>query len=315
MKKIQENSGGAMGRPLGRAGNARGWWVLLLALAVPLVSPAAAFTPPDPAFLASTYQGGEILKYSVSWLGIPAGELDMAVERNPEQPGQFLLRVTARTAGLLGAIYPVEDRFVTVVEGERRLPVRSFQDQQERGRLNKRLYIYDQQRRLVTFIKNDNPAIVYPVDGPVHNEFSAFFYMRTLRFASGETPVVPTFADKKRHEVEVFVDTRETIPSLMGEKATLQVRPHLTFKGLYEKLGDPQVWLTDDKYRIPLLIKAKIVIGSLTGRLVEYQGPLGSFKEAPPPPQPSPQPQSQAPATISTPDVTITIRGSGEATP
>ena len=183
-----------------------------------LAAPVAAFTPSDPALLATTYQGGEIFKYAVSWLGIPAGELEMRLEKNPEQAGQFLLRVTAKTSGLLYVIYPVEDRFVTVVSGERRLPLRSFQDQQERGRLNKRLYIYDQQRRLVTFIKNDNPSEVYPVDGPVHNEFSAFFYMRTLPFVAGEKTLVPTFADKKRHEVEVFVDNRETIPSLMGER-------------------------------------------------------------------------------------------------
>lgn len=299
--------------PLGLwGGNARGWRGLLLGVALLLATPAVAFTPPDAALLASTYQGGEVFRYEVSWLGIPAGELEMSVEKSQEQPGQFLLRVTARTTGLLDVIYPVEDRFVTVVDGERRLPLRCFQDQQERGRLNKRLTIYDQQRRLVTYIKNDNPPEVYPVDGLLHNEFSAFFYMRSLGFAAGEVPVVPTFADKKRHEVEVFVDQRERIPSLMGDKATLQVRPHLTFKGYYEKIGDPQVWLTDDRYRIPLLIKAKIIIGSLTGRLVEYHGPAGSFKEAPS----QPQPQSVAPGTtISTPDVTITIRGGGQAAP
>jgi len=290
-------------------------WVALT-LALLLGSPVAAFTPPDPALLASAYQGGEAFKYAISWLGIPAGELDMSVEKNPEHPGQFLLRVTAKTTGLLDVIYPVEDRYIIVVEeGEQRLPLRCFQDQQERGRLNKRLTIYDQQRHLVTYMKNENPPEVSLIDGPVHNEFSAFFYMRSLNFTTDTHPMVPTFADKKRHQVEVLVDNRETIPSFMGDKATIQVRPHLTFKGYYEKVGDPKVWLTDDQYRIPLLIKAKIVIGSLTGRLVEYHGPLGSFKEAP---QPEAQPQSQSLApgtTISTPEVTITIRGGDQPTP
>ncbi len=313
MKKNKTTAGHVTRRPGVRAGKARKLWVtLILAL---LAAPAAAFTPPDPALLASAYQGGETFKYAISWLGIPAGELDMSIEKSPDQPGRFLLRVTAKTTGVLDAVYPVEDRYLIVVEGERRLPLRCFQDQQERGRLNKRLTIYDQQHHLVTFMKNDNPPEVSLVDGPVHNEFSAFFYMRSLRFAVDEAPVVvPTFADKKRHEVEVFLDNRETIPSLMGEKATLHVRPHLTFKGYYEKVGDPQVWLTDDQYRIPLLIKAKIIIGALTGRLVEYHGPMGSFKEAPPPPQP--QSQALPPGTsITTPDVTITIRDNKQPPP
>ncbi|MEW6593757.1 MAG: DUF3108 domain-containing protein [Thermodesulfobacteriota bacterium] len=308
MKKKQRQENLPVEQQAARCSAARILWGVLAGVVL-LTAPAAAFTPPDPALLAATYQGGEVFRYAVSWLGIPAGELEMRIEKNPGQAGQFFLRVTARTTGVLDVIYPVEDRFVTVVEGERRLPLRCFQDQQERGRLNRRLYVYDQQRRLVTYMKNDNPPEVSQVDGPVHNEFSAFFYMRSLHFAAGEVPVVPTFADKKRHEVEVFVDRRETIPSLMGDKATLQVRPHLTFKGYYEKMGDPQIWLTDDQHRIPLLIKAKIIIGSLTGRLIEYQGPLGSFKEVPPPSQAQPQPIAPG-TTISTPEVSITIRGS-----
>jgi len=247
-------------------------WGLLV-----MESNVAALTPPSAELLASAYQGREFFRYSVTWLGIPAGELEMILEPQGRRGEQFLIRVMARTAGLLGAVYPVEDRFETLVEGTHRLPVRYAQDQQERGRRNRRLTTYDQERFTVTYVKNDQPPIVYTLDGPVHNEFSSFFFLRALPFPAGAPPVVPTFADKKRHEVKVFVDKRETIPSLLGEKATVQVRPHLTFKGLYEKIGDPLIWLTDDAFRIPLRIEAKIVIGSLSGRFFPGTGALSVF--------------------------------------
>jgi hypothetical protein len=64
---------------------------------------------------------------------------------------------------------------------------------------------------------------------------------------------------------------------VLGRKKTIKLRPRLKFKGLYEKMGDPFVWLTDDGWRIPTRIQAKIVIGALTAELVEYRGPAGNF--------------------------------------
>jgi len=73
------------------------------------------------------------------------------------------------------------------------------------------------------------------------------------------------------------VKGKEEQESVLGKKNTIKVQPHLKFKGLYEKIGDPLVWLTDDAWRIPTKIQAKIVIGSLTAELVEYTGPAGKF--------------------------------------
>ena len=41
--------------------------------------------------------------------------------------------------------------------------------------------------------------------------------------------------------------------------------------GVLEKKGDVYIWLTDDEKRIPVLIKAKVVIGSLTMVLVDKE--------------------------------------------
>lgn len=234
-------------------------------------------TGPEEALLQTAYAGGETLRYRVSWLGITAGELVMQVRKLADRQDAFILEITARSAGLLAAFYPVEDQFRTMVQGRMRLPSRHEMQQKEGRRLNNKLTLYDQERFRVSYRKNDEPAAIYQVEGPMQNEFSSFFFMRTLSFA-GEAPmIVPTFADKKRHEVVVTVEGKEEQENVLGRKNTLKVQPHLKFKGLYEKMGDPLVWLTDDAWRIPTRIQAKIVIGSLTAELVEYTGPAGHF--------------------------------------
>ncbi|MFH1020980.1 MAG: DUF3108 domain-containing protein, partial [Pseudomonadota bacterium] len=234
-------------------------------------------TKPDEALLQTAYAGGETLRYTVSWLGITAGELVMQVGKIADSQETFVLEVTARSAGLLAVFYPVEDYFRTIVQGPMRLPNRHEMQQNEGRRVNSKISKYDQKNFRVSYRKNDEPADIYQVDGPMHNEFSSFFLMRALSFA-GEAPmIVPTFADKKRHEVVVTVEGKEEQESVLGRKNTIKVQPHLKFKGLYEKIGDPLVWLTDDAWRIPTRIQARIVIGSLTADLVEYAGPAGKF--------------------------------------
>jgi hypothetical protein len=41
--------------------------------------------------------------------------------------------------------------------------------------------------------------------------------------------------------------------------------------GLFKHKGKLQVWMTDDEYHMPVLMKSKIPVGSVNAVLVEYQ--------------------------------------------
>jgi hypothetical protein len=253
-----------------------GLWLLLPGPAQ-LVAAAKEMTPPEEQLLASAYPAGEVLHYDVTWLGLTAGRLTMAVKQLDDRGELLALEITARTAGLLGKIYPVRDTFRVVVRGPARLPSHYRIDQHQGERRNIRTTIYNQERRLIVYQRNQDPVERFTVAGPVHNEFSAFYAMRIMPLALGKSVVIPTFADRERHDVEVMVEKIESIDSILGRRESLQVRPQLTFVGLYEKAGDPQIWLTDDQYRVPLRVRSRIAIGSLTATLTYYQGPAGEF--------------------------------------
>lgn len=241
-------------------------------------NPSPAEIKPDEALLRTAYGGEEILRYSVSWLGLKSGELVMRIAGQGGTSSEFLVEVTVKSAGLLGMLYPVEDYFTTIVSGRSRLPLRHEMIQREGRRKNNKVTVYDQTHGWITYTKNNDPPEFFAVDGPVHNEFSSFLFLRVIPFAPGKKTVVPTFADRKRHLVEVIYTGCEELKTIFGGKKTLEVRPHLPFKGLYQKVGDPHIWLIDDPFRIPVRISAEILIGSLTADLIEYQGVSGNFK-------------------------------------
>jgi hypothetical protein len=247
---------------------------LLVAIVLSLASSASgAVTRPGPEgkLLATTYSGGEYLKYDISWMGIiKAGELVMKIECLAPEKDRYLIKVTATSTGLLALLHPVKDDFEIEVQGRDRLPVRMLMNQKEGHRRNRKLTVYDQKDREVFYTKNKKQPETFTIEGPVHNEFSSFLIMRALPLRAGNALIVPTFADEKRHEVKVLVENGGSRQSILGRVKTMKVQPQLDFNGLYEKVGNPDIWLTADNKRIPVRIEAKIKIGSLTAELTEY---------------------------------------------
>ena len=250
--------------------------ILLLLVIWPIfavtTTKAATIPAADPEYLQQAYSQEETLWYEISWMGVKAGELSIHLLPDQKEPERFSILVTAKSAGLLAVFYPVEDNFETIVTGKARLPVLYSIDQHEGHRKNKKLTTYDQQQGIICKTRNKEKTETYKLAGPAYNEFSSFMIMRALPLVTGKELMVPTFADNKRHEVMVRVEKKEKIRSIFGKTPTIRVRPQLPFKGLYKKTGDPTIWISDDMARIPLKIKAKIVIGSLTAKLVAYQG-------------------------------------------
>lgn len=253
------------------------WCLFIIFFGVTAAAAAETHPPgvPDPALLRSAYGGDEIFRYDVSWSGgIKIGELLLRITRTAPDQEDFEIHARVTDHGAFRFFYPVDDTFVTLVQGPERLPAR-YEVEQKEGRSYQahRLTLYDQEKGGVRYRKNDEPEKEFSVAGRVHNEFSSFFLTRVLPFAPGTSFIVPTFADEKRHEVVVTPRQWTRLDqTLLGPVDVIEVLPRMTFKGLYDKSGDTVIWLTDDSCRIPVRIRSKILIGSLTAELVAYHG-------------------------------------------
>lgn len=219
------------------------------------------------------YKGEERLRFEVSWTGgIKIGELYLEVRKDEDGSGRYTINARVKDSGLFHFFYPVDDTFQTVIDGDKFLPVQYDVEQIEGSSYHAiRHTEYDQQSGVVRYRKNAQQVSEFQVGGEVHNEFSSFFFTRMLALEQDEPVIVPTFADKKRHEVVVKTDKAIRITNrAIGDVEVLPVSPIMNFKGLYDKVGDTVIFFTDDSCRIPVRIISKILIGSLTAELVSY---------------------------------------------
>jgi hypothetical protein len=67
---------------------------------------------------------------------------------------------------------------------------------------------------------------------------------------------------------EVQILRREVVETPLGRFKTVVIKPLLKSEGVFTLSGDVFIWLTDDERRIPILIKSKVKIGSITATLV-----------------------------------------------
>ena len=231
----------------------------------------------DPLLLQTANTDGEVMRYAIFWTGgVKIGEMSLEIRRLRGRKETYQIKALITTEnGAIHGIYPVRDAHVTTVRGKDRLP--SHYEVRQKEGYNYQAYRmtkYSQVGKKIIYRKNAEPPVEYAIEGPTHNEFSAFFSSRVMPFTVGKSFIVPTFADKKRNEVKVQVVGREKLEkTILGVVETMKVMPILEFKGLYDKNGDTVIWYTNDECRVPVRINSKLMIGSLTCELISYVNP------------------------------------------
>ena len=84
--------------------------------------------------------------------------------------------------------------------------------------------------------------------------------------------LLESHADRKNYPLNVIVHGREEVDTPAGKFQCLVVEPMLRTPGLFKHEGKLTIWLTDDERRMPVLMKSKVAIGSITVILTGYRG-------------------------------------------
>jgi len=114
----------------------------------------------------------------------------------------------------------------------------------------------------------------FPVGSCVLDVLSAFFVTRLRGVPEGGELTLPVFDNGKHYRLGVRFLGRERLdlPGPLGRKtATIVVEPLLLEgTGLFVKQGRLKIWLTDDARRIPVRMRSKVAIGSVSADVEAY---------------------------------------------
>jgi hypothetical protein len=220
-------------------------------------------------FAVVPWKIGEYFQFSIEWNGLNGGSSLMQVQNIHTVGGRRAYRIVtkAESNSFVSKFYKVRDRAESYVDAESLYSLRFVKHLREGGYKQDIDIRFDQGHAKATYA--DGPTLDVPAR--VHDVLSAFYYVRTRPLAVGSTFTVPTHDNKKSYEMEVRVLRKERVEVPAGKFDCIVVEPVLKSEGVFKAKGSIYVWLSDDERRIPVLVRSKVPIGSISVTLTDMR--------------------------------------------
>ena len=223
-----------------------------------------------PANRAAAFPIPERLEFELSYTGIKAGH---AVQEVSQEGTDIHIVSSARSADWLRIFFPVDDRIESyLTSGTPPLHIgspRLYRERKHEGRtITNREARFDRQKLEVTTIDHRNKTEKkQAITKRTYDTLSSFYYFRTIPLQVGASYFIDIYDCKRLWNTEVKVLRREELVTPLGRFKTIVIQPLLKSEGIFARTGDLFIWLTDDDRRIPVQMKSKVIVGSITATL------------------------------------------------
>lgn len=223
------------------------------------------------------FRVGEVVTHDVSYLTFTAGtlkmKLDPMVNVNGRKAYNFVTEI--KTYPGYSRIYAVDDRAETFVDYETLVPRTFAVHVKESGQLKESRMLFDDKTGRATFWEKkvteksgeEEKKQEWDILPYSQNLFSSVFYMRNFQWEPGKEIAFRVADDEQNLIFKAKCLRREKIDTEIGEKTALVIKPEVILKGKFKPVGDIYIWLSDDEFKYPLRIEAKIKIGSLVSEV------------------------------------------------
>ncbi len=217
--------------------------------------------------VARPFRAGESLRFSVQYGFIHAGSAWLEVPEVRTWQGQqvFVLLARAESNAFFSRFYKVRERIESLWDARGHFSRHYFEDRRE-GKFRQRTEVsFDPAKGEARY----SDGQVFPVPPRVQDALSAFYYARTQALPVGGSLVFHYHASHKSQPLQVKVLGRERVQTPAGAFDCVAVEPILKAGGIFRSSGRLVIWLTDDERRMPVLMKSKVIIGSVSVVLQE----------------------------------------------
>jgi hypothetical protein len=232
---------------------------------------------PAPTSPLVPFEVGETFTYKVSWKIFDAGvaTLTLADRLRYQNEEVYRITATARSTGIVSTLFKVFDVFESYLQA-RDLCSRKITKTIREGRRHRDTVVnFDLKARQARMEDRDVdrpelPAKRFesPIPLCVQDVISALYLIRTKNLKVGERLNFPINDGGKTYDADVEIQATETIKTPAGMFQTVRLEPKV-FDSLFNKKGRMFVWITTDSDRVPVQLKAKINIGTITATLTK----------------------------------------------
>ena len=227
----------------------------------------------------SSFQAGEWLKFKLSYSGwMKAGNATLEI-RDAQYKDQSVFHVVGKgwTTGAIKWFFKVKDRYESYFDKKTGQSYKFIRDVYEGGYTKNRIIEFDyiKNQAFINDIK-ENKKTTVPIIANIQDIVSAYYYLRnnykSETIKVGEVVKLNMFFDSEIFGFKLKFLGRETIKTKFGNVKCLKFRPYVMAGRVFQKEESVTLWVSADKNKVPLKIKADLRVGSLQSDLEAFKG-------------------------------------------
>ena len=210
---------------------------------------------------------GESLKFSVQYGFIKAGYAYLEVPEVREWNGRPVCTLVARAESnkFFSNFYKVRIRIESYWDTLGHFSLRYAENRREGKHRARSEIVFDYSRQQAQY--QDGQTV--PIPPEVQDALSSFYYTRLQALPLGGSVFFDYHSSRKSLPLEIRVLGRQQIETPAGKFRCVVIEPILKAGGIFKNKGRLVIWLTDDQRRMPVMMKSKVLIGSISALLVD----------------------------------------------
>ena len=227
----------------------------------------------------SSFQAGEWLKFKLSYSGwMKAGNATLEISENTYKD-KPVYKVVGKgwTTGAVKWFFNVEDHYESHFDKETGQPYKFVRNINEGGYTKNRIVDFDhvQNKALINDLKEHTNSTV-DIEKNIQDLVSAYYYLRnnynTETIQKGSVVELNIFFDSETFLFKLKYLGRETIQTKFGKIKCIKFRPYVMAGRVFKEEESLTLWVTADKNKVPMKIKADLRVGSLRADLEALKG-------------------------------------------
>ncbi|MEG9327654.1 DUF3108 domain-containing protein [Salinimicrobium catena] len=182
-----------------------------------------------------------------------------------------------KSTGLLHLFFKVDDNYESYIHKENGAPLRFIRQIDEGGHTKDIQIDFDHSAKTAhVYNKKHNTRETYSIENNVQDMLSSFYYLRNNldvdNISPGEMMTMNMFFDNENHDFKLKFLGREVVKTKLGNIATLKFKPYVLAGRVFKEKESLTIWVSDDKNRMPVKIKADLAVGSLDADIDAFKG-------------------------------------------
>ena len=231
-------------------------------------------------FLSSStnsFKEGEWLQFRVHYGFFNASEIEIELKREKlDGVSVFHAKGYGRSTGLLRLFFKVEDYYESYFRESNGLPIWFIRDIYEGGYTKNLEMFFNHNINTVKLNdKKNNRILNFNINSNTQDLISAFYFLRnfynTDNLENGEEININMFFDEENYLFKLKFLGYDLLNTKFGKVECMRFRPYVQSGRVFKEQESVTLWISNDKNKIPVKMKANLKIGSIECDLENFK--------------------------------------------